>query len=325
VIGASAGGVEALVRIARGLPAGFPAAVCVVLHIPPTGRSMLAPILDRSTQLHAVLAEDGAPLLAGHIYVAPADHHLLVTGSRLALSRGPKENGVRPAVDVLFRSAAESWGRHAIAVVASGALDDGSSGAASVTAAGGTVIVQDPADAVVPGMPESAIAADTPQHVVPLHDIPALLTRLVAQDETPPDPQEVPVPPGDEPADPAVSPDRPTGPASGFTCPECSGALWEVGDPQRVRYRCRVGHVYSEEALIDGQASSVEAALWAALEVLEERAELLLRVAARLDAHKPRSAQGFRTSAQNSAARAALIRRALGSDPRAGQARAAAG
>jgi two-component system chemotaxis response regulator CheB len=302
--------VEALVRIARALPAGFPAAVCVVLHIPATGRSLLAPILDRSSDLHAVLAEDGAPLLAGHIYVAPADHHLLVTDTRLALGRGPKENGVRPAVDVLFRSAAESWGPHVIAVVASGALDDGSSGAASVTAAGGTVIVQDPADAVVPSMPERAIAADTPQHVVPLEEIPALLTRLVAQAS---EPQAVPVPPGDEPADPAVRAERPSGPASGFTCPECSGPLWEVAEGELVRYRCRVGHVYSESALIDGQASSVEAALWAALEVLEERSELLLRVAGRFDAFKPRSAQGFRSAAADSAARAALIRQALGS------------
>jgi two-component system chemotaxis response regulator CheB len=312
-LGASAGGVEALVRIAEALPAGFPAALCVVLHIPPTGRSMLAPILDRRSALRAELAVHGAPLRAGHIYVAPADRHLLVTGWHLGLSEGPKENGVRPAVDVLFRSLARTWRQGAVAVVLSGALDDGSSGAVTVADCGGTVVVQDPADAVVAGMPESAIAADHPHHVVPLAAIPELLVRLAHRPPARPVPKEVPVPP--DPADLDVPPDRPDQPPSGFTCPECSGALWEVRQGEMVRYRCRVGHIYSEEALVDGQGASVEAALWTALEVLEERSELLGRIAARLDASKPRSAHQFRATAADAADRAALIRRALGGEP----------
>jgi two-component system chemotaxis response regulator CheB len=306
-IAASAGGVEAIREVVGALPAGFPAAVCVTLHIPATGRSLLAPILDRDSALHAVAAEDGMPLRAGVIYVAPSDRHLLVTRGDVRLSRGPKENGTRPAADPMFRSLAASWGAKAIAVVLSGALDDGSAGAVIVAAAGGTVVVQDPEDALVPGMPASTIAADTPERVLPAAQIAAVLEELVSQ--------PVPDPKGDaqmsEPVQPDPEPTRPDGPPSSFTCPECSGALWELREGELVRYRCRVGHSYSEEAMIDAQGSSVEAALWTALEVLEERGELLQRIADRMAGRTPRSEERFRAGAREALERAALIRRAL--------------
>jgi two-component system, chemotaxis family, protein-glutamate methylesterase/glutaminase len=307
-IAASAGGLEPLRQLIFELPADFPAAICVVLHIPATGRSMLAPILDRASSLRAVAAENGARLRPGVVYVAPADHHLLVRGGRILLSRGPKENGVRPAADPLFRTLARSWGEAAIGVVLSGALDDGSAGAAALAAAGATVVVQDPGDALVPSMPMSAIAAADPEYVVPaasLADVLAQLARTpvaVVEGEVDmsldPDPAEL-----DEPS-------RPVGPASGFTCPECSGALWEMRDGALVRYQCRVGHTYSEEAMVEAQGASVEAALWTALEVLEERGELMQRIAARMT-DRPRTERRFRAAARDAADRAALIRRAL--------------
>jgi two-component system chemotaxis response regulator CheB len=161
-------------------------------------------------------------------------------------------------------------------------------------------------------MPESALAAARVDHVVALAEIPELLARLASGPPHPSAPKEVPVPPPSEPADLTVRHQRPDGPASSFTCPECSGALWEVQDGELVRYRCRVGHVYSEEALVDGQAYTVEAALWTALEVLEERVELLERVAARLESAKPHSARQFRKTAAGAARRVELLRRALG-------------
>jgi two-component system chemotaxis response regulator CheB len=298
---ASAGGVEAIRRVVSELPADLPAALCVVLHIPASGRSLLAPILDRHSPLHAVLASDGAALEAGTIFVAPADHHLLVRGAVVELTRDPKENGVRPAADPLFRSLAAAWGPRAIAVVLSGALDDGSAGAVAVAQAGGTVIVQSPEDALVPGMPSSAIAARAPDHVLPIGEIAALLCRLVGEDN-----------PGDVPPAPTKlhEPGRPEGPASGYTCPECSGALWELREGELLRYRCRVGHSYSEEAMVDAQGASVEAALWAALEVLEERSELLTRFAERMRG-TARSHERFRAGARDAGERAELIRRAL--------------
>jgi two-component system chemotaxis response regulator CheB len=178
-VAASAGGVEALRTLVSQLPEDLDAAVCVVLHIPPTGRSLLAPILDRDSALATAVAEDGAPLLRGSISVAPADRHLLIRRTHLELGHGPRENGVRPAADPMFRSLAGAWGERGIAVVLSGALDDGAAGVTAVAAAGGRVIVQSPDDALVDGMPASAIAATDPDAVLPVREIGAELVRSV--------------------------------------------------------------------------------------------------------------------------------------------------
>jgi len=298
-IAASAGGVEALRAIVADLPEDLDAAVCVVLHIPSTGRSLLAPILDRAGPLRTVLAQQGERLEAGTIYVAPADRHLLIRRDTIELTREPKENGVRPAADPMFRSLAWAWGSHGIAVVLSGALDDGAAGAAAVHQAGGRVVVQDPLDALVPGMPTSTIAAVRPEAVAPVHEVGALLVRLLA---TPGSRNGTHRPPAMEDV-----PAQLQGPASGFTCPECSGALWEVREGELARFRCRVGHAYSEEAMAEAQGNTVEAALWAALKVLEERSELLQRIADRMPDSEPR----FRQGAAEAEERAAVIRRVL--------------
>lgn len=311
-VAASAGGVEALRRLVTELPADLDAAICVVLHIPPTGRSLLAPILDRDTALTAVLAADGAPLRAGMIYVAPADHHLLVREDRLELSRGPKENNVRPAADPLLRSLARSWGPCAVAVVLSGALDDGAAGAAAVANAGGVVLVQDPEDALVPGMPSAALSATDAAEAVPLAQLAGAVEQLVAS-EIPQPREEDMVTTEPDPAMAIEGSMRPDGPPTGFTCPECRGPLWELKEGELLRYRCRVGHAYSEEAMVDSQNSTVEAALWTALEVLEEREELLTRIAVRPGTH-PRSRARFEEGAREAAARAAIIRRVLVAD-----------
>jgi two-component system chemotaxis response regulator CheB len=306
-IGASAGGIDALQRLVPALSPDLPAAICVVLHIPATSKSLLAQILDRSGPLPAEEAEHGTPLAPGRIYVARADHHLVVRGDRLELDRGPKENGVRPAVDPLFRSLAASWGSRGVAVVLSGALDDGASGVVTVVDAGGTVVVQDPADALVPSMPQNALHATPDALVAPVHELSGLLIRLVMQ----PAPEEALIVPDTPGFQTDLTRGRPEGPPSGFTCPECSGSLWELREGELVRYQCRVGHTYSEEAFIDHQASAVEAALWAALEVLEERGELLQRIADRMSERHSRSAQRFRTGAREALERAELIRGAL--------------
>jgi two-component system chemotaxis response regulator CheB len=308
-VAASAGGVEALQRLVHQLPGNLDAAVCVVLHIPSNGRSLLAPILDRASRLSVVLADHSAPLRSGTVYVAPADHHLLVRADRVELSTGPKENGVRPAADPMFRSLARSWGSAAIAVVLSGALDDGAAGALAVAQAGGHVVVQDPDDALVPGMPTSALAATAAHLVLPIAEMGAALSRLAGTsveqsgevDQMSPEP---------DPTDMELGPNRPTGAASGFTCPECSGALWELRDGELVRYRCRVGHSYSEDAMVSAQGSAVEAALWTALEVLEERSELLRRIAKRMP-DQPRTRHRFMQGATDAEDRAAMIRRLL--------------
>lgn len=307
-IGASAGGVDALIRLMSELPAGLPHAVCVVLHVAPSGRSMLSGILDRRCRLPVSAAQDGEPLRAGHVYVAPPDRHLLVREDHVVLSRGPKENGVRPAVDVMLRSLAACHGPAAVAVVLSGALGDGSSGASAVVRAGGMVIVQDPDDAMVPSMPEHALAA------VGRPDLVLGAARIgMALGELSPDP------PGMRDHGFVGAPDkliqesrrRPEGPATGFTCPECSGALWEEREASVVRYRCRVGHAYSEDAMLVEQGSAIEAAMWAALKALEERAEMLQKIAGRRSASRPRTHESLTAAAVDALERAELIRRAL--------------
>jgi two-component system chemotaxis response regulator CheB len=307
-IGASAGGVDALIRVVRHLPAGFPAAICIVLHVPSSGQSLLAPILGRYTDLPVVVAGDGQTLEAGHVYVARNDRHLLIGEGQLRLDRGPKENGVRPAVDVMLRTLAASYGPAAVAVILSGALGDGATGALAVRNAGGMVVVQDPEDATVPSMPASALrAVGEADAVLEAAAIGTLLAQLVpgaAKDD------DVTMTASGSPY--AEGPQRPEGPPSSFTCPECSGPLWEATDGEIVRYRCRVGHTYTEDAMVIEQGSAVEAALWSALEALEERAEFLRRVAERHGDRRPRLRDRFNDSADDALERAELIRTALG-------------
>jgi two-component system chemotaxis response regulator CheB len=307
-IGASAGGVDVLIRLVRELPADFPAAICIVLHVPSAGHSLLAPILGRHTELTVVEAEDGQRLQPGRVYVAPNDRHLMLSDGRLQLDRGPKENGVRPAVDVMLRSLAAAYGAGSIAVILSGALGDGTAGALAVRQAGGLVVIQDPEDATVASMPESALrAVGDPDALLPAADIGPELARMVE-----------PVPIGQNAAVMQVenrlaeTAEHPEGPPSPFTCPECSGPLWEIKEGQVVRYTCRVGHSYSEDAMVIEQGSALEAALWSALEALEERAEFLRHVATRHGDQRPRLRDRFNGASEDALERAELIRRALG-------------
>src|SRR5215211_1119499 len=178
VVGASAGGIEALRVLAGGLPADFPASLFVVLHTSPESPAMLPNILDRSGSLPALSPKDGDRIRPGTIYVAPPDRHLLIEPNRLRVTRGPKENRFRPAVDPLFRSAAETYGPRVIGVILTGYLDDGTAGLWNVKQRGGTTIVQDPADAVADSMPRSALKHVEVDHCVRLVQIPSLLVRL---------------------------------------------------------------------------------------------------------------------------------------------------
>lgn len=285
VIGASAGGVEAISRIVADLPREVRAAVLVVLHIS-RGRSMLPEILTRAGRLPAAHPTDGEPLQYGRIYVGPPDHHLVILDSTVRIVHTASENGVRPAVDPLFRSAARAYGPRVIGVVLTGALDDGTSGVAAIKEAGGVTIAQDPEEAFAPGMPRSAIASGMIDHVVALRDIPLLLTALVEEDAPP----QVRAPVGPhmrameaDLADVSIAldaKDRPGRP-SVFSCPECHGTLWEVEENGLLRFRCRVGHVYSPDSMLAAQTDEVDRALWTALRTLEERAALAHKLAER--------------------------------------------
>jgi two-component system chemotaxis response regulator CheB len=181
VVAASAGGLEPLRVMLAGLPADLPASVHIVLHISATGGRALPHILDRAGPLSCESAVDGAPVRHGRVYVAPPDRHTLIADGRTRLSRGPKQNGLRPAADPLFRSAALFGGPRTTAVVLSGTLDDAALGSATVERQGGAVLVQDPAEAAYQGMPQSALAVTQRATVLEAGQLAAAITQLATQ------------------------------------------------------------------------------------------------------------------------------------------------
>jgi two-component system chemotaxis response regulator CheB len=272
-IGASAGGVEGLRRLVGGLPADLDAAVAVVLHLSPTSPSMLPQILGRAGPLPVSHAVDGESIEAAHIYVAPPDHHLVVDGKHFRLDRGPTENGVRPAVDVLFRSAAASFGPCAVGVVLSGSLDDGTAGLRAIKDKGGKALVQDPSDATHRDMPASAIAHVDVDGVATAAELPHLLMSLF--DDVECLAARLPDPATEAP--PVSTEMRP----QTLTCPDCGGPLTDLADRSRPRFRCTVGHQWTERALDEAQARMTENSLYTALRIIDERIELTRRMVER--------------------------------------------
>lgn len=306
-IGASAGGVEALGQLAAGLPQELPASILIVMHVLATSRSMLPKILERAGSLPASSARHGEQLARGHIYVAPPDHHLLAVDDRLMLSRGPRENGHRPALDPLFRSVARAFGQRAMGIVLSGTLDDGTAGLSMIRERGGATIAQDPDDALYAGMPRSAIENGAAEHVARISEMADLVCRLV---DTPIAARETsPEVPGHS-LDIAERGDARDGELSGLTCPECGGAIWEHQEGEIVRFKCHVGHAYSPESMQTEQGRALEAALWSALRSLEEREDLFRRMARRAAAPAESIAR-FERKAAEVANHAEAIRRTI--------------
>jgi two-component system, chemotaxis family, protein-glutamate methylesterase/glutaminase len=273
VIGASAGGVEALISLVEALPADLPAAVFVVLHVASSATSVLGDILDRAGPLPAAQARDGDAVVPGRVLVAPPDRHLILSPAGVLLDPGPKENGHRPAVDPLFRSAAASFDGRVIGVVLSGTRDDGAAGLGVIKAAGGLAMAQEPAEALYPSMPRAAIEQVAVDAVAPC----AELARIIAATVRAATEGGTTVPSHPDPPPPVSG----GGGATGLTCPECGGALWERDEGNVARFACHVGHRYSAESLLEQHGETMEAALWTAVRILNERAAMLRRLADR--------------------------------------------
>jgi two-component system chemotaxis response regulator CheB len=301
VIGASAGGVGTLKDVVAGLPADLPAAVCIVLHIAPSGPSALAHILARAGRLPCRPAGDGDPLEPGAILVAPPDHHLVIEDRVARLSVGPRENGHRPAVDVLFRSAAAVWQERVLGVVLSGTRDDGAAGLAAIKASGGAAVVQDPDEAMYGAMPANALAHVAVDAVVPSALIAQTVSAIVRGQDPPAGPDRV-----------QYAADRSGGTALTSVCPECGGVLTEhhrAGVPQ---WECHVGHRYSPSSLAYAQADRVEQALWTSVRMLRDRGALLNRMADHAAARRQsRSARRFRHQSQDAIDQADVVLEAL--------------
>jgi len=315
VIGASAGGVEALSQLVARLPVDLAAAILVVLHVPPDRPSVLPRILSSAGPLPATHAKTGEKAAHGHLYVAPPGRHLLVHDGTLRLSSGPKEGGHRPAIDPLFRTAARAGGSRVVGVVLSGALDDGTAGMVSIKQLGGICVVQDPSEAICGDMPRNALQNAEIDHCLKVSAIADLLVRLskeqVAESRRRPNQlieREAHIALDDGSEDVTPAPGEP----SQFSCPACGGVLNEIHDGDLLRFRCRVGHAYGAEALRMEQQSALEGALWAALRALEEQASLARRLAVRgRELKQTKSSARFDERATTAEQQAALVREAL--------------
>jgi two-component system chemotaxis response regulator CheB len=322
VVGASAGGVAALRQLSAALPADFDAAVLMVLHVG-AHESLLPQLIASHCALHVAHAVDGETLRPGTIRIAPPDRHLTVDGPLLRLTRSPKENFARPAIDPLFRSAALDYGKRAIGVILTGMLDDGTVGLQAIKEGGGTAIVQDPDDAVEPSMPSSALRHVAVDHCVPLTAMPALLTRLVS---SPPDAESTDM---NEPRR-LLSHERELslgtgdyfehlraiGEPSPLTCPECHGGLWQIRDSSPRRYRCHTGHAFTARTLDLAVAVQTDGALWNALRALHERAAVLKQLAAGSQArNKADEATQFEEASKTVLRQSRLLRELLELSP----------
>jgi two-component system, chemotaxis family, protein-glutamate methylesterase/glutaminase len=291
LIGGSTGAIEALLRLLKKIPSNFPAAIFIVVHTTPKGPGLLPRVLSRASRLPARFPTHADSIRPGQIYIAPPDHHMtLAAGDKIHVRRGPRENGSRPAIDPLLRTAAATgYGPRAIGVVLSGYLDDGSAGLYAIRKRGGLAIVQDPKTALIGEMPTRALRYAGADYVLAAEEIGAKLVELIGhdnkvvtmkkherarpakvakrnEDENPPNAYTAYAEEGE-------------GTPSVFACPDCHGVLWEIKEGGSVRYRCRTGHGYSEATLNEELSLAAENALWAAMRALEEKASMARRIA----------------------------------------------
>ncbi len=318
VIGTSDGGIDALRTLIRELPPDFPASLFVVLHMGAHGLGILPDILNRVGRLPASNARDWDAIERGRIYVAPPDRHLILEPSGyVRITRGPKENRFRPAVDPLFRSAAAAFGDRVIGVILTGWLSDGTAGLWAVKECGGIAIVQDPDDALAPSMPLSALEHVSVDHRVPLVEIAPLLVRLVRSHL--PEKGEPLVPTRMQTEVDIAKEDKAFevgindwGEPSVYACPECHGVLRQLVEGTNLRFRCHTGHAYSVEALLSEFTDKTEDTLWSAIRSMQETHLLLQRMAAQLRDHQhAAAADRLLAKAQETLERADLVRKAV--------------
>ena len=318
VIGASAGGLEALRELVSRLPADLQASIFVVWHTAPSVRTILPAVLARSGSLPAKLAVDRESIEPRRIYIAPPDHHMLLERGFVRITKGPKENRFRPAVDPMFRSAAYVYSTRVIGVILSGGLDDGTAGLWTVALRGGTTIVQDPEEALIDSMPLSALRSVDVDYRARIADIASLLVRLtdeeapeapdLAMDEKRKTETEIRIAEEENALEKRVLEE---GELTPFTCPECNGVLTEIREGRILRFRCHTGHAFSASSLLASVTESIEDLLFGALRAVDEVSMLLNHLGQHCeDAGEIETATEFRAKAEEFRRRGRVIRKA---------------
>jgi two-component system chemotaxis response regulator CheB len=308
LLGCSAGGLKALTSIVTALPADLPASLFVVQHLSPEYRSYLSQILADVTGMRVINPKDGEKIYNGVIYVAPPDQHMLVSRGAVRVHRGPRENGFRPSIDALFRSAAQTYGPRVVAVVLTGQLDDGTVGLQAVAKRGGVTVVQDPDGAEYPSMPFNALRHSKVDHILTLPEIAAFLSSVVqlpAVVETEnEDGKKIEI--ESEIAEQQMDTKQfldsveALGSRTYFTCPACNGTLWEIAKDAPLRYRCHIGHAFTANSLLLEQTHALENALWSAIRLMEEKVSFARRLAQRQrEGNMPESAESYEKYAEH--------------------------
>lgn len=291
VIGASAGGIEALEKFFENLPL-LNVSIFIVVHLEEERKSFLTEVLSKKTLFKVLTAKNNMPITKRHVYVAPPNYHLMIEKNRITLSKGPRINYSRPAIDMLFTSAAYSYQSRIIGILLSGLLDDGTSGLQDIKSQNGICIVQDPKEAKFKEMPSNALENATIDYCLSIHDIAKKLISLtkspISKIKKEPTLKKI--------LATEVAPQQivqtnedilnKVGKISAFTCPECHGSLWEIAHKNTLRYRCRIGHAYSIKSLSKSQDVSLENTLWAGVRALEENASLSYKIAKALKKNK---------------------------------------
>ncbi|MFO1026575.1 MAG: chemotaxis protein CheB [Acetobacteraceae bacterium] len=314
-IGGSLGAVSVVRELCSGLAPDLIASVFIVIHVASHGDNLLAALLQEDTGLPVSTATDGDRLEKGRIYIAPADHHMLVIDGTIRLGNGPRENMVRPAIDPLFRSVGISYGGRAIGVVLTGLLNDGAAGLADLKRCGGVTIVQGPRDAVAADMPLGALRTSSVDYRAPLSELGALLTTLMTEEAgpSPPVPDdirlEVDIARGRQVTTDEIAT---IGDPVALSCPACGGVMSQVRDNKVLRFRCQVGHAYTADSLSTQQEDSVDEAMRIALRILEERRILLTKMARDATEHgQHQMARTLLTRAEECGRHAEVLRRSV--------------
>jgi two-component system chemotaxis response regulator CheB len=317
VIGSSAGGIKALGAVLAKLPADIAATIFIVQHLGPNSPRILPRILGELCSLPTSHPVDGEEFHTGNIYIAPPDYHLLVEDGCVRVVRGPEENRFRPAIDALFRSAARSYGPRVLAVLLTGNLDDGTVGLQAIKKRGGMVIVQDPNEAEYPSMPKNAMKYAEIDHCLPLLEIGPVLIRLTGEPAV--SEKEYAVPDAMEFESKIAEQQLNTkefldnveeiGSRTTYTCPQCNGSIWQIGEEEPLRFRCHVGHSFTAGPFLTEQTSFIERTLWSLVKALEEKVTLTRQLAARLERKgNTNAAKKYRENADNVDGEVGLLR-----------------
>lgn len=295
-IGASAGGHAAVLEVLKNIDPGINAAFAVVLHAAIDSPTNFGHFLQNNTKLKVETAETDTLIEAGKIYLSKPNNHLFIQGSTITRSMGPRENLFRPSIDVLFRSAAVGFNSKCVGVLLTGRLNDGTSGLEAIKRCGGLAIIQNPETAEFSDMPSSAQEFVEIDYILNLEKIGAAIKEICQHDL----PVELSVPESIvREANIAmkiksqVRTEESLGDQVPLSCASCGGPLWKMKESGIERYRCHVGHSFTQEALLKSQNDKLEETLWVSLRTFEEKKMLLRRMA------EEYAAKGFKSIASS--------------------------